>query len=239
MRTLLLVVLLLPFAAHAKKPAPPVPPAWKCGEEASEDYGTGFTALNAGKGDEAATAFAAVLAKEPNCGLALLGQGRALLVAGKAKEAEVPLTLASTVFADKIEVFVWLGRAKIAAGDDEGALAAARAAIVLKPNNVDAQRVAQDALLHKGDLVGARTSLDAAKATSNVVTWYCLEGMIAVTEGNVPKAQELLVQCQGVPDPTVYDALAARIAAAPPPAPPAPPPVVAPAPAPAPAKKPK
>lgn len=225
MRTLLLAVFLLPFAAHAKKPAPPPPAAWKCGDEVSEDYGTGFTALNAGKNDEAVTAFAAVLAKEPQCGLALLGQGRALLAAGKAKEAEVPLTTATKPFADKPEVFVWLGRAKAAAGDDDGALAAARAAILLKPNSVDAQRIAQDALIRKGDLAGARATLDAAKATSNVVTWYCLEGMLSVAAGDVPKAKEFLAQCEGVPDRTVYDALAARIAAAPAPVEPAPAPV--------------
>ncbi|MDP2308940.1 MAG: tetratricopeptide repeat protein [Pseudomonadota bacterium] len=218
MRTLLLVVLLLPFTAHAKKPAPPPPAAWKCGDEVSDDYGTGFTALNAGKNDEAVVAFADVLAKEPQCGLALIGQGRALLAGGKPKEAEVPLTAATAAFADKPDGFVWLGRAKAASGDDEGALAAARAAIVVKPNSVDAQRLAQDALLRKGDIAGARAMLDAARATSNVVTWYCLEGMLAVTEGDVPKAQGLLVQCEGVPDRTVYDTLAARIAAAPAPA---------------------
>lgn len=215
MRTLLLAVLLLPFAAHAKKPAPPPPAAWKCGDAVSDDYGAGTSALNAGRNDEAAVAFGAVLAKEPQCGLALVGQGRALLAGGKAKEAEVPLTAASTVFADKVEVFLWLGRARSASGDLEGALAAARAAIVVKPTSVDAQRLAQDLLLRKGDVAGARATLEAARAISNIVTWACLDGMITVAEGELPKAQALLVQCEGVPDRTIYDTLAARIAAVP------------------------
>jgi tetratricopeptide (TPR) repeat protein len=232
MRVLLLAALLFPLAAEAKKPAPPVPPSWKCGEEVGDDYGTGFSALSASKWDEANTAFAAVLAKEPSCGLALLGQGRALFGAGKGAEAVAPLTAASTAFTDKPEVFFWLARAKYAAADDDGALAAAKAAIALKPNSPEAQRVAQDALLRKGDIPGARALLDAAKATSNVVTWFCLEGQLSLAQGDVEGARARLVECEGVPDRAVYDQLAAKIAAvppAPPPPPPAPPPVAAPA----------
>lgn len=212
MRNVLLTLLFVAPLAHAKKVEPPAPPSWKCGDAVAEQYSTANTALSAGKNDEAIPAFDAVLAKEPQCGLALLGSGRARLAAGKAADAVTPLNSAATLFADKLEAHIWLGRARFAAGDDDGAVAAARAAIALKPSSVDAQRVAQDALLHKKDLVEARKMIEAARAASNVVTWNCLEGFLTVAEGNTAKANELLVACEGVPDRSVYDALAAQVA---------------------------
>jgi tetratricopeptide (TPR) repeat protein len=221
MRTFLLTLLVMSPLAHAKKVEAPPPPSWKC-ETASEQYSTANTALLAGKFDEALTAFDVVLAKEPQCGQALVGAGRSRLGLGKAAEAVVPLASASTLFADKIDAHVWLGRARVAAGDDDGALAAARLAIALKPASVDAQRIAQDALLHKKDIAEAKKMLETARAASNVVTWFCLEGMIAVAEGDGKKAGEMLVACEGVPDRSVYDALAAQVAKLTPPAPAAP-----------------
>jgi tetratricopeptide (TPR) repeat protein len=212
MRKLLLSVLLLaPVPALAKKPAPPPPPSWRCEAGGAEDYATAFAALGADKLDEAGPAFVAALAKEPQCGLALVGQGRVLLATGKAADAVVPLASAAALFPDKLDAQLWLGRARLATGDDAGALTAAKAALVVKPGSVDAQKVAQEALLHQRDYAGAHLLLADARKAANVTAFNCLEGLVFAAEGDTAKTAEMLGLCQGVPDPALYDALAAKV----------------------------
>ncbi len=217
MRTLLLVGLLLaPAPALAKKPPPP--PTWKCGDAVATDYSAAtaaLTAASAGTGataEAAAVAFAGVLAKEPGCGLALVGQGRALVAAGKGAEAAVPFAEAARLFPDKLDAHLWLARAHAAAGNDDGALAAAKGSLALKGGSVDAQRIAQAALLHKKDYAGAHLALADARKVANVVAFDCLDGLVYAAEGNGEKAREMLDLCKGVPDAALYDALAAQVA---------------------------
>jgi predicted Zn-dependent protease len=211
MRWFLLVALLASGPAHAKKSAPPPPPAWKCGDAVASDYSDANSALNAGKLDEAQAGFTTVLTAEPSCGLALVGSGRALLGLGRAADAVTPLATASSLFADKLDAHLWLARARLAAGDDPGALAAAKLAIGLKAGSVDAQKVAQQVLLHQKAYADAHQMLATARAAANVTAWSCLEGLVYADEGDTAHAEEMLVACQGVPDASMYEALATRL----------------------------
>lgn len=211
MRWFLLAALLLPATASAKKPAPPPPPSWKCGDAVASDYGDANGALNAGKLEEAATGFTTVLAAEPQCGLALVGSGRALLGLGRAADAVTPLASASSLFPDKLDAHVWLGRAQYAAGDDAGALAAARLGIGVKAGSVDAQRVAQQALIRQKNWPEAHKMLADARAVANVVAWNCLEGLVYAEEGDTAHANEMLGVCAGVADASMYEALATKL----------------------------
>jgi tetratricopeptide (TPR) repeat protein len=209
MRRLLAVALLFaPLVAEAKKPTPP---EWSVGVAAEDDVNAGNAAIVAKKPEEAVAAFKVALEKQPDCGTALYGLGRALVMAGRPAEAVDPLTKATTLFPDKLDPKVWFGRAQVGAGQLDAGLETAKAILVLKPASVDAQRVAQEALIGKKDYAGAHAMLGEARKVANVVAYNCLEGLVYAAEGDAAKAAEMLPLCKGVPDASLYDALAAKV----------------------------
>ena len=216
-RLLVPFLLLLPLAAQAKKPPPP--PEWGPSSLTEDDFRAGTIALNATKPEEAVTAFQAVLEREPTCGGALLGVGRALYLSGKAAEAEAPLELAATAFPDKLDAHIWYGRVLVELGKPAEGLFEAKAVLTIKPGSLDGQRVAQTALLVQKDYKQAHELLVAARAIANVVAYNCLEGVVYAEEGDAAKAAEMVPLCEGVPDPSLLDALKSRVTPAPAPAP--------------------
>ncbi|MFZ5476163.1 MAG: tetratricopeptide repeat protein [Myxococcota bacterium] len=211
MRRLLAVLLLVwPLAAEAKKPPPP--PEWSADVAAEDHVKAGTAAITAKKPDDAVAAFTVALEKQPGCGIAQLGLGRALVMAGRPAEALVPLDAAAKAFPDKLDVQIWLGRAQVGAGKPDDGLATAKAVLATKPASVEAQRVAQEALIAKKDFAGAHVLLAEARKVANVVAYNCLEGLVYAEEGDAAKAAEMLPLCQGVPDRALYDALAAKVA---------------------------
>lgn len=233
-----LLLLLSVFSANAKKPAPPPPPAWKPTEAAAADQKTAMAALLAQDWAAADAGFRKVLTTEPDCGQALTGLGRALLMEGKAAEALPELEHAVRLNADQVEAHVWYARAAEETGNAELALTEAKAALGLKPGNVDAQRVAQHSLIAKKDYATARSLVAASRAASNHVAWDCMDGVLYALEDNLEAVAPLTENCAHAPDATLYaefqkavaDAEARKAAAAPPPPPPAPePPPAAPA----------
>jgi hypothetical protein len=132
----------------------------------------------------------------------------------KFAEAEEPLKKATGLFADQLDPFTWLARTQIAAGKADDALATAKAAMVIKPASVDAQRVAQQVLLAKGDTAGAHAMIVAVRAIANNAAWDCFEGITYAREGEMGKAMSYSTVCQGVPDATLYGEFTKELSAA-------------------------
>lgn len=209
-RAMWLLALWLPHDANAKKP---VPPEWSPGISAEDLVKAGNSAIAAKKPDEAIAAFTSALESQPDCGAALYGLGRSLVLAGRPADGVEPLARASTLFPDKPEPRIWHGRALGGAGRHEEAIAVAKAILAVKPASVDAQRIAQESLLARQEYAVAHQMLTDARAIANTVAYNCLDGLVYAAEGNTVKAAEMLPLCQGVPDAALYDALAAKVAA--------------------------
>lgn len=228
--SLLLLTLLAP-PVHAKKPAPPPAAAWKATDDMAEEQKTGMTALVAGDWAAAETAFSAVLAKEPECGQALAGLGRALVMLGRPAEALPHLQKASALFADQVDAHLWHAKAAAATGAGDVALAEAKAVLAQKPGHLDAQRVAQGVLRDQKAFADAHTMIATARAAANNPGFDCLEGVVFALEDKLGDATRMTTTCSGVPDQTLYTELTraiteavARAEAAAPPPPPEPPP---------------
>ena len=212
--------------AFAKKAVEPLPAAWKCSDAVADDHKAGMEALLASDWAKAETSFAAVLVKEPNCGLSLTGSGRAKVMLAKYAEAEEPLKKASGLFADQVDPLLWLAKAQVEGGKMDEALATANAAIAIKPGSVDAHRVVQRVLLSKNDLAGAHAMMVTARGVSSNSAWECFDGIVFSREGELGKAQGMAEVCKNVPDASIYAeftkemmAAVARMEAAQPPEP--------------------
>ena len=236
MTTLLCLTLVL--LSHAKKP-PPVPEAaWKPGEAAAAAAKAGNAAAFAPDWALAESSFREALAAEPECGMALVGLGRALVMQGRAAEALLPLEKAGTAFADQLDSHVWYARALFEAGKPAEAVVEAKLAIAIKPGSVEAQTVAQRALRSEKRYTEGHELVAAARGVANAVAWDCFDGTLYALEDQLGEAMKTSSRCAGSPDPELYRELTAEImaavaraeAAAPPPEP-------EPEPAPAPVKK--
>ncbi len=227
--TLLLLLVLSP--ANAKKPAPPPAPAWKATEADAADQKVGMDALLAQDWAAAEAAFRKVLTTEPDCGQALTGLARALVMQGKPADALDPAKHAAGQNADQVEAHLWYARAAAATNDADLALTEAKAVLGLKPGNVDGQRIAQTVLVARKDYASGHTLVAASRAASNHVAWDCFDGILYADEDNLDAVVPLTDNCAHAPDATLYaefqkavaDAEARKAAAAPPPPPPPPP----------------
>lgn len=196
MRSILLAVLLIAGSAQAKKGPPP--PSWYAGDDMKASVSTGNSALSRSDWAAAEAAFREVLAKEPDCGVALLGLGRALHGGGKASEAADPLARVTALYGEREETWTTYAQALLAAGNDTEALAAARMALGVRWSLVDAQVVAQTALLRNKDYSGAHKMLAEAKAQGWMPVWDCLDGFVYVEEGNAAGAAAAKKGCAGL-----------------------------------------
>ena len=222
------------FAAAAKKP-PPIPEAaWKPGEAASAASKAGNGATYAPDWPLSEASFREALAVEPNCGMAQLGLGRALVMQSRVAEALVPLSQASRAFPEQLDTHVWYARALFEAGLPAEAVVEAKAALTLKPGSVEAQTVAQRALRAEKRYAEAHEMVAAARGGANAVAWDCFDGVVYALEDRLGEATKTSSRCSGSPDPELYrelttaimEAVARAEAAAPPPEPE--PPAVAP-----------
>lgn len=222
--TMLVLGFLCASPAWAKKPPPPPPAAWNVTADRADELKAAADLLFAKKFDEAAAAYQAIVTAEPDCGMALWGLGRSLLGAGRPAEAVAPLARATSLFPDRYEPWVNLGQAQNASGDATAALASAKAALKIKPLVIDAHHVAQKALITLGDHAQAHAMIQTARETSWMVQWDCFDGFLYVAEKKPDEARASLEKCKGVPDPAIYEALAAQVQgmAAPPSAAPTP-----------------
>lgn len=212
MRALALaLLLLLAPAAHAKKPAPPPPAAWAASADQADALRAAADALLMKKLDEAAAGYRAVLAAEPECGLALWGLGRTLLAQGKPADAVDPLTRATALFGDKYDPWVHLSQAQLGAGNAQGALDAANRALALKPLMLPGHEAAQKALIQLKDYAQAHAMIQKARDQSWMVQWDCLDGFLYVEEGKADEARAALEKCRGVPDAALLESLEARV----------------------------
>lgn len=196
MRSLLLLMLLVTTPAWAKKPPPPPPASWYASDANKADISSANSLLAQKKYAEAAEAYAAVLVEEPECGVALLGLGRARLGEGKGADAVEPLNKATTLFADKVDGWVAYGQALNQAARPADAVAAARKALALKPTSVDAQAVAQQGLLAQKDYPTAHALLAEARTKGWMVVLDCMDGLVYVAEGNRPEAERMQASCR-------------------------------------------
>lgn len=212
-RILAVLLLLLPLAAEAKKPPPPPPADWAPSTATLDDLRAGNAALQAKKFEEAAIAFDGVLALEPQCGQALVGKGRALVLAGKAADALPPLDAAAALYADKLDVHTWRARALLDAGRPADAMGSAKTALALKPTNVDALRVGTSVLRGEKKFDEAHAMLADARKLANLVAFDCLDGLVYADQGDMARAAEMNVKCEGVPDAGLRKELADRVAA--------------------------
>jgi SpoIID/LytB domain protein len=97
---------------------------------AENELGLGWALLRADRSTEAAAAFEAALARDPDDAHAELGAGRAELALGQAAEAAVHFRLAAVDPLQQTLADFYLGRAEEALGDSEAAAAAYRRAVV-------------------------------------------------------------------------------------------------------------
>ena len=227
-----LLLCLLTSPTWAKKPAPPPPPDWRPTEDMVEDHKKGMTALAAADWAAAEAAFTLVLAKEPECGQALAGLGRAQVMLGRAPEALPSLQKASTLFPDQVDAHLWHAKAAAATGAGDVALGEVKAIFATKPAHLEAHRVAQGVLRERKSYAEAHELLASARAAANNPGFDCLEGVLFAAEDKLGDATRMTTTCAGVPDQTLYteltraitDAVARAEAAAPPPEPEPPPP---------------
>ncbi len=210
-----LLLLLLTFGsppADAKKP-PPVA-SWRVGDAVADEHKKGMTALTSADWAAAEASFKLVLVAEPECGQALTGLGRALVMQGRPADALPPLQAATRLFADQVEAHLWHAKAAAASGDRPTALAEAKAAILIKPGNVDAQRVAQGVLREETRHDEAHAMLATARVAANNPAFDCMEGVLFAREGKLGDAQRMGTTCSGVPDTTLYTELTREISEA-------------------------
>jgi tetratricopeptide (TPR) repeat protein len=227
-----LLALCFALSAHAKKPPPEVPPAWKPGEAASASTKAGNAAVYASDWPGAEKSYREALATEPSCGMALLGLGKALVMQGRAADAVEPLQKASGAFAEQLDPHIWLGRALYETGRHGEAVEAARKAIVIKPGSAEAQTVAQRALRVEKRYSEAHEMVTAARGVANIAAWDCFDGVLFALQDRIGDASKMSATCSGSPDPELYkelttaimEAIARAEAAAPAPPPGAPPP---------------
>lgn len=195
--------------ADAKKPLPVA--AWRVGDAVGDEHKKGMTALTSADWAAAEASFRLVLAAEPECGQALTGLGRALVMQGRAADALAPLQSATRLFVDQLDAHLWYAKAASASGDRPTALFEAKAAIAVKPGNVDAQRVAQAVLREEKRHDEAHGMLATARAASNNPAFDCMEGVLFAREGKLGDAQRMGTTCSGVPDSTLYTELTREI----------------------------
>ncbi len=210
-----LLLLFLTFGsppADAKKP-PPVA-AWRVGDAVADEHKKGMLALTSADWAAAEASFKLVLAAEPECGQALTGLGRAMVMQGRAVEALTPLQSATRLFADQLEAHLWHAKAAAATGDRQTALSEAKAAIGVKAGNVDAQRVAQGVLREEKRHDEAHAMLATARVAANNPAFDCMEGVLFAREGKLGDAQRMGTTCSGVPDTTLYSELTREISEA-------------------------
>jgi tetratricopeptide (TPR) repeat protein len=194
-RTLLLVLVLgMTPSAWAKKAE--LPPSWYASESSKEAASSASSLLMQHKYTEAATAYEAILVTEPGCGVALLGAGKARLGEGKPGDAVAPLQKASTLYADKAEVWIVYGQALEGAQRYGEAVDAAKHALALKPTSADAQWVAQQSLMAQKDYAGAHALLAEARTKGWMVVLDCMDGLVYVSEGDVAHASEMQAKCR-------------------------------------------
>ncbi len=145
---------------------------------------------------EAVVAYEALLVKEPECGVVLVGAARAHM--GKAEPAAaVPqLQKATSLFGDKPDVWVTYGQSLLAVQNYPDAVMAARKALELRPTNADALWVAQQGLVAVKDYAGAHTMLGEARTRGWLPVIDCMDGMVYAREGNRPKAVEMQATCR-------------------------------------------
>jgi tetratricopeptide (TPR) repeat protein len=210
-RTLVALLALSPVLVAARKPPPP---AWEAGPAAAADYAAGMAAVQNARWPEAEKSFRAALAKEPDCGLCLVGLGRVLVSTSRSAEAIEPLQKAQVGWGNEVDTHLWAGRALNGASRWDDALAAARAGLWLKPGSADLQRVAQQALREKKDWSAAHAMLADARKAANLVAFDCMEGVVEAAEGNVTAAKERRHRCEGIPDKALLAELDAAIAGA-------------------------
>lgn len=221
MSTLLLCVLLslTPSSAAAKKVV--VPPAnWYVSEANKAAVSEANSLLAQKKFPEAAAAFEGVLVKEPECGVVLVGAARAHMGEGQAAAAVPQLQRATTLFADKAEVWVIYGQALLAVQKFPEAVTVARTAIGLKPTSADALWVGQQGLVAQKDYLAAHTLLAEARARGWMPVVDCMDGLVYASEGVRGKAVEMQATCRDFHP--WSDQLAEAVNALPVPAPPAP-----------------
>ncbi len=221
MSTLLLCVLLslTPSSSAAKKVV--VPPAnWYVTEENKAAVSEANSLLAQKKYAEAATAFEVILAKEPECGVVLVGTARAHLGEGQAASAVPQLQKATTLFADRADVWIIYGQALLAVQNYPEAVTVAHKAIALKPTSADALWVGQQGLLAQKDYPAAHTLLAEARARGWMPVVDCMDGMVYAAEGARGKAVEMQATCRDFHP--WSDQLAEAVNALPAPVPPAP-----------------
>jgi tetratricopeptide (TPR) repeat protein len=165
--------------------------------------------MEQGRPGEALTAFEAVLAVDPTCGMAAQGRAAALLRLGRTAEAEKAAEQAAQNHPTRPEPWVTLATARLLGQDLSGARAAALQAVKAAPDDIDAHLVHQQVLLRTGDLGAARSHLAALGNKLPDPVLACLTLGIEREAGG-PISPSLQDRCVAA-GPEIEGAVAARV----------------------------
>jgi tetratricopeptide (TPR) repeat protein len=191
---------LLALLALLALPADAAKPRWEPSPRSAEPYNIGADALNAGDTAAAEAAFRQALEQEPDCGMALLGLGMALLRQDRDAEAAEALAEAGALFPDRAEVLAQQSEAAFAAQDFERALALGQRAVELDPRSFAARVTTFNALLRAGDYGGAGDLLAHGRAYHGPAWVDCLEIQLRAEQGEVVGIDDLWASCQRASD---------------------------------------
>lgn len=179
--------LLLAPAAHAAW-MPPLPQHAAYGEAASQ--------LADGQLGPAEAGFRAVLAADPDCGMARHSLGVTLLRKGQLAQAQEELAAVVAGWPDRPEGHTALSVVHFARQDFGAARAAAQAAVAAAPASVDANAALLEVQLRQGDLDGARGLVGAARGAGvSAAVLACFDVQIGAEAGDTALVQAALPQC--------------------------------------------
>jgi tetratricopeptide (TPR) repeat protein len=167
---------------------PPLPQHARYGEAASH--------LAAGELGEAEAGFRAVLAEDPDCGMAQHGLGVAMLRQGRLEQAVAQLQGVTRAWPQRAEGHTALSVAHFARQDFTAARQSAQAAVAAAPADTDANAALVEVLLRQGALDEARALVTRARAAGLPSgTLACLDVQVAAEAGDRALARSALFAC--------------------------------------------
>ena len=164
-------------------------------------YSAAIADLAGGRLEDAEAGFAAILAKDPDCGMALHGRGMARLRSGALDGAAADLQQVASRFPERPEGHTALSSVRFAQQDFVAAEAAARAAVQADPSDIDANAALQQVLLRTGDLPAARAALKAVGGALPPPVMACFEVQLAREAGDTAGVEAGAERCgaAGIP----------------------------------------
>ncbi len=197
MRILTLLLLLAAGAAHAKPPAA----EWAPPDKLIDEYNRAVDALNAGNPAEAERIVSKIVAKAPDCGLALVMLGQARTRLNRPQDALEPLQHAVELFPDESEAHGALAESAFGAQQFQVAETASGRAAELAPTDPVAAAFAVQASLRLGHAEEAVKRL--ARAQIGDADRACIHTLLLAETGDTAAAVERFAACDATAEPGI------------------------------------